>query len=83
MSEIMEQKGRIVLDLKPGAGNPRNSEGAFLDLKNGRLLFAYSRYLEESGADDGKACIAARYSSDDGCCLFRLKLRKIKLSDLT
>jgi len=66
MSETMEQKGRIVLDLKPGANNPRNSEGAFLDMEDGRLLFAYSRYSGESGADDGKACIASRYSSDNG-----------------
>ena len=31
----------IVLDLPHGPGNPRNSEGSFAALKNGRILFAY------------------------------------------
>ncbi|PYI57469.1 sialidase family protein [Paenibacillus flagellatus] len=62
----MERKGTIVLDLRPGAGNPRNSEGAFLELSDGRLLFAYSRFNGDSAHDDAKACIAARYSSDGG-----------------
>ena len=57
---------KIVLELKPGAGNPRNSEGAFMPLKDGRILFAYSRYCGNSGEDHGAADIAARYSSDKG-----------------
>jgi len=32
------------LELPPGAGNPRNSEGAFVSLKDGRVLFVYSHY---------------------------------------
>jgi hypothetical protein len=31
-----------VLELPPGPGNPRNSEGAFVTLKDGRILFVYS-----------------------------------------
>lgn len=62
----MEQKGKIVLDLRPGAGNPRNSEGAFLDLRDGRLMFVYSRFIGNTAHDDAKACIAARHSSDGG-----------------
>ena len=54
------------LDLPPGPGNPRNSEGAFLPLKDGRILFAYSRYCGESKSDHAAAEIAARYSSDNG-----------------
>lgn len=62
----MEQKGKIVLDLPPVEGNPRNSEGAFFELKDGRTMFAYSRFIGDSAHDDAKACIAVRYSSDGG-----------------
>lgn len=63
----MNQKiGTVVFDLAPSAGNPRNSEGAFLNLKDGRILFAYSRYTGDSGNDDAAACIAGRWSNDDG-----------------
>ena len=54
------------LDLPPGAGNPRNSEGAFFPLRDGRIIFAYSRYCGESKSDHAAAEIAARYSSDNG-----------------
>ncbi|TNJ62999.1 exo-alpha-sialidase [Paenibacillus hemerocallicola] len=63
---MLHKKGDIVLDLRPGEGNPRNSEGAFLDLKDGRLLLIYSRFIGESSGDAGLACLAARYSGDDG-----------------
>ena len=33
----------IGLELPPGPNNPRNSEGAFMPLKDGRIMFAYSR----------------------------------------
>lgn len=58
--------GKTVLDIAPGENNPRNSEGAFLTLKDGRILFAYSKFLGSCGADDAPCCIAARYSSDGG-----------------
>ena len=50
----------------PGPNNPRNSEGAFMPLKDGRILFAYSRYYGKSSSDHATADIAARYSSDKG-----------------
>jgi hypothetical protein len=56
----------IVLDLAPGPGNPRNSEGAFLELKNGRILFVYSRFVGTSFSDEAKARLAARHSTDGG-----------------
>lgn len=62
----LEQKGNIVLDLRPGPGNPRNSEGAFLALNDGRLLFVYSRFTGQSAHDDAKASVVARYSSNGG-----------------
>ena len=57
---------KIALELKPGPDNPRNSEGAFMPLKDGRILFAYSRYNGTSRHDHASADIAARYSSDQG-----------------
>jgi Neuraminidase (sialidase) len=56
----------IVLELLSGPGNPRNSEGAFATLSDGRLLFAYTRFEGTSGSDHGTAVIAARTSADDG-----------------
>ena len=56
----------VALELKPGPDNPRNSEGAFIRLKDGRIMFAYSRYYGKSSSDHATADIAARYSSDKG-----------------
>ena len=56
----------IVLELAPGPGNPRNSEGAFLALKDGRILFVYSRFIGTSFSDEAKARLAARHSADGG-----------------
>ena len=63
---------KVMLDLPPGPGNPRNSEGAFLGLKDGRILFVYSRFEDSShpvdrpGADEAKARLAMRISADGG-----------------
>lgn len=54
-----------VLNIEPGPGNPRNSEGAFVQLTDGRILFAYTHFTG-SGSDSGTAHIAARFSSDNG-----------------
>ena len=56
----------ITLELKHGRNNPRNSEGAFITLADGRILFAYSRYYGSSWSDSASATISARYSSDRG-----------------
>ncbi|MBN1350427.1 exo-alpha-sialidase [candidate division KSB1 bacterium] len=56
---------QIVLQLDPSEKNPRNSEGAFVTLNDGRILFAYSRFYGGSG-DNSRAEIAARYSTDRG-----------------
>ena len=52
--------------LTPGKSNPRNSEGAFLSLRDGRILFAYSRYHAESADDHADCEIAGIYSTDGG-----------------
>ncbi len=53
------------LVLPPSEGNPRNSEGDFVQLKDGRILFAYTHFTG-SGSDFGTAHIAGRYSADGG-----------------
>jgi predicted neuraminidase len=51
--------------LPPGQGNPRNSEGDFITLKNGLMMFVYSRFTGGAG-DDAAAGLAAIYSGDRG-----------------
>lgn len=57
---------RIVLELKPGKDNPRNSEGAFITLASGRILFIFTRYYGDSSLDHAPAVLAARWSDDAG-----------------
>jgi len=60
-------KGKeIVLRLEPGPENPRNSEGDFISLKSGRILFIYSHFAGASGSDFGNAYLASRHSDDNG-----------------
>ena len=58
--------GRIVLDIPPGENNPRNSEGAFITLADGTIMFAYSRFRGTHWGDDMDADIVAVYSRDNG-----------------
>ena len=57
---------RIVLSLPHGRGNPRNSEGSFITLADGRIMFAYTRYYGASWADEATARVCARFSDDGG-----------------
>ena len=54
------------LELPPGPDNPRNSEGAFVTLKDGRVLFVYSHYTAGHGGDHDPAFLAGRISADGG-----------------
>lgn len=58
--------GSVLLDLPPCPGFPRNSEGAFLTLKDGSLFFAYSQFTGESFDDFGDSRIVGIYSQDQG-----------------
>lgn len=51
--------------LSPSINNPRNSEGSFLRLNSGILMFAYSRFTGGI-TDDSRADVAAVYSGDGG-----------------
>ena len=50
--------------LPPGPDNPRNSEGDFIRLKDGRLMFIYTHFTG-GGGDHEAAHLAARYSCDE------------------
>ena len=56
---------KVVLRLNPSPENPRNSEGDFITLKDGRILFIYTHFTEGSG-DHAGAYLASRVSSDRG-----------------
>ena len=58
--------GHIIMDLPPAADNPRNSEGSFLALKDGRILFVYTRYDGDNPGDYAPADIYAITSDDEG-----------------
>ena len=51
--------------LPPGPGNPRNSEGDFVQLKDGRILFVYSHFTG-GGSDHAAGHLTARFSRDGG-----------------
>ena len=58
--------GRIIRDFPPVEGNPRNSEGSFINLSDGTIMFAYSKFRGDKGSDDADADIVAVYSHDKG-----------------
>lgn len=58
-------ENEVVLNIEPSGDNPRNSEGAFITLKSGRILFVYTRFLG-GAADDSPAQLVSIHSDDDG-----------------
>jgi Neuraminidase (sialidase) len=60
-----EKKVMRVLELPPTRGNPRNSEGDFIKLKNGNLLFVYTHFTGGMG-DHTEAHLTGRTSDDKG-----------------
>lgn len=59
------EQATVTSFLPPAPGNPRNTEGSFVTLKDGRILFAYSKFTG-GGDDNDSATIAGRYSKDEG-----------------
>lgn len=55
----------VVLHIGKEGENPRNSEGSFIELEDGKVLFAYSKFESGSG-DHASGFIAGRYSADGG-----------------
>lgn len=50
-----------VLKLEEGPNNPRNGEGDFITLKDGKILFVYGHFTGDTGADYGHAHLACRF----------------------
>lgn len=57
--------GQLALILQPTKRFTRHSEGAFITLANGRILFAWSRFTGGTG-DEAAADIACCHSDDGG-----------------
>ena len=56
---------QALLTIEPAAGNPRNSEGDIVELRDGRLCLIYTRFT--GGASDHAAAdLAKRISADGG-----------------
>ena len=55
-----------IYNLPHGEGNPRNSEGSFVKLNDGSIMFAYTRYRGNSWDDHATADIVAIKSADGG-----------------
>jgi hypothetical protein len=62
---VLPPENRVVLDIASSKENPRNSEGAFVTLKSGRVLFLYTQF-HGGGADASPARIVAIGSDDAG-----------------
>jgi hypothetical protein len=55
----------VVLNLEPTQDNPRNSEGAFATLKNGRIVLLYTQFYGGTH-DESPARVAEVHSDDKG-----------------
>jgi sialidase-1 len=63
-TKAADSGNEVVLNLDPTHDNPRNSEGAFVTLKSGRILFIYTRF--QGGAADHSPAQLVSIQSDDG-----------------
>lgn len=69
LTEAAEQdgNGHLVQTVAPvGPRNPRNSEAAIVQRKDGTLLLAWTEFYAGSGADHGPARISGKISEDGG-----------------
>ncbi len=57
--------GKPRLELQPTESNPRNSEGDFVRLAGGRILFVYTRFTGGS-SDHAASDLVSRFSDDGG-----------------
>lgn len=55
----------VALELAPSEENPRNSEGSFVELADGSILFVYSHFRGGT-SDHAEAYLAVRRSTDGG-----------------
>ena len=62
----MKKVGRQVHFIAAEGTNTRNGEGAFIRLKSGKIMFAYTEFIGESREDEEYARISALFSHDEG-----------------
>lgn len=62
----MSENVKIVKNFTPDKEHARSSEGAFLRLKDGGILFAYTRYNGESAENEAPSSIVSVRSYDEG-----------------
>ena len=63
--DISKNAGHVVMDMRADKVYTRHSEGAFLRMNDGRILYAYSRFTGNS--NDAAPCdIVGRWSADEG-----------------
>jgi Neuraminidase (sialidase) len=63
-AKAADSGNEVVLNLDPTHDNPRNSEGSFVTLKSGPILFIYTRFM--GGAADHSPAQLVSIQSDDG-----------------
>lgn len=64
-TKAADSGNEVVLNLDPTRDSPRNSEGSFITLKSGRILFIYTRFLG-GAADESPAQLVSIQSEDGG-----------------
>ena len=64
-TKAADSENEGVLDINPTHDNPRNSEGSFVTLKSGRILFIYTRF-QGGAADESPAQLVGIHSDDGG-----------------
>ena len=62
----MGKVGTTVYERHADADSGRNSEGAFIDLKDGRIMYVYSHFIGGESDDWSSSSIAACFSADGG-----------------
>lgn len=62
----MAEEPKTVLIQETGPNNPRNSEGAFVTLKDGSILYIYTRFQGKHHGDDALGFLASCVSKDHG-----------------
>src|ERR1035437_4064705 len=63
-TKAADSENEGVLDINPTHDNPRNSEGSFVTLKSGRILFIYTRFQGGAAAESPAQLVGIH--SDDG-----------------
>ena len=56
----------LVLHITTGPDNPRDSEGDFIVLDDGTILYVFTHYIGNSSHDNATACLMSRSSGDGG-----------------